>query len=33
MGIIFQFFQLIPALCLVQNLMLPMDLAGQYTTT
>jgi ABC-type lipoprotein export system ATPase subunit len=31
MGIIFQFFQLLPALSLVQNVILPMDLAGKYT--
>jgi ABC-type lipoprotein export system ATPase subunit len=30
MGIIFQFFQLLPALSLLQNVMLPMDLAGKY---
>src|SRR4030067_3040006 len=30
MGIIFQFFQLLPALSLVQNVILPMDLAGKY---
>jgi len=31
MGIIFQFFQLLPALSLRQNVILPMDLAGKYT--
>ena len=31
MGIIFQFFQLLPALSLLQNVILPMDLAGKYT--
>jgi ABC-type lipoprotein export system ATPase subunit len=30
MGIIFQFFQLLPALNLMQNVILPMDLAGKY---
>jgi ABC-type lipoprotein export system ATPase subunit len=30
MGIIFQFFQLLPALTLKQNVILPMDLAGKY---
>ncbi len=30
-GIIFQFFQMLPALSLVQNVILPMDLAGRYT--
>jgi ABC-type lipoprotein export system ATPase subunit len=30
MGIIFQFFQLLPALSLIQNVILPMDLAGKY---
>jgi putative ABC transport system ATP-binding protein len=29
-GIIFQFFQLLPALTLLKNVMLPMDLAGKY---
>jgi ABC-type lipoprotein export system ATPase subunit len=33
MGIIFQFFQLLPALSLVQNVALPMDLAGKYGRT
>ncbi|MEW6403223.1 MAG: ATP-binding cassette domain-containing protein [Chloroflexota bacterium] len=31
LGIIFQFFQLLPALTLRQNVILPMDLAGKYT--
>lgn len=30
-GIIFQFFQLLPALTLLKNVILPMDLAGTYT--
>lgn len=30
-GIIFQFFQMLPALSLLQNVILPMDLAGKYT--
>jgi ABC-type lipoprotein export system ATPase subunit len=30
MGIIFQFFQLLPALNLKQNVILPMDLSGKY---
>jgi putative ABC transport system ATP-binding protein len=30
-GIIFQFFQMLPALTLVQNVMLPMDFARKYT--
>lgn len=30
LGIIFQFFQLLPALSLQQNVILPMDLAGKY---
>ena len=30
MGIIFQFFQLLPALSLMQNVILPMDLVGMY---
>lgn len=29
-GIIFQFFQMLPALSLLQNVILPMDLAGRY---
>jgi len=29
-GIIFQFFQMLPALSLLQNVVLPMDLAGKY---
>lgn len=31
LGIIFQFFQLLPALSLRQNVILPMDLAGKYS--
>lgn len=30
LGIIFQFFQLLPALTLLKNVILPMDLAGKY---
>lgn len=30
LGIMFQFFQLLPSLSLLQNVMLPMDLAGKY---
>ncbi len=30
LGIMFQFFQLLPALSLLQNVILPMDLAGKY---
>jgi len=30
-GIIFQFFQMLPALSLLQNVILPMDLAGKYS--
>ena len=30
MGIVFQFFQLLPTLTVVENVMLPMDLAGIY---
>ncbi|MDT8304414.1 MAG: ABC transporter ATP-binding protein [Anaerolineae bacterium] len=30
LGIIFQFFQLLPALTIVENVMLPMDLSGVY---
>jgi putative ABC transport system ATP-binding protein len=30
MGIVFQFFQLLPTLTLVENVMLPMDLCGVY---
>ena len=30
-GIIFQFFQMLPALSLLQNVMLPMDFANKYT--
>ena len=32
LGIIFQFFQLLPALNLKQNVILPMDLAGKYSS-
>src|SRR5574342_231432 len=31
MGIIFQFFQLLPALSIIQNVILPMDLSGKYS--
>jgi ABC-type lipoprotein export system ATPase subunit len=31
LGIIFQFFQLLPALSIVENVMLPMDFCGTYT--
>ncbi len=31
-GIIFQFFQMLPALSLAQNVVLPMDLAGKWST-
>jgi putative ABC transport system ATP-binding protein len=30
MGIIFQFFQLLPTLSIIENVMIPMDLAGCY---
>ncbi|MCB0227102.1 MAG: ATP-binding cassette domain-containing protein, partial [Anaerolineae bacterium] len=30
-GIIFQFFQMLPALSLLQNVILPMDFANKYT--
>lgn len=30
-GIIFQFFQMLPALSLLKNVILPMDFAGKYT--
>jgi len=30
LGILFQFFQLLPSLTLLQNVILPMDLAGKY---
>jgi putative ABC transport system ATP-binding protein len=30
MGIIFQFFQLLPVLSVIENVMIPMDLAGLY---
>lgn len=32
-GVIFQFFQLLPTLTCVQNVMLPMDFAGRYKNT
>lgn len=32
LGILFQFFQLLPSLSLLQNVILPMDLAGKYTS-
>ncbi len=32
LGIMFQFFQLLPSLSLLQNVILPMDLAGKYRT-
>jgi ABC-type lipoprotein export system ATPase subunit len=31
LGIVFQFFQLLPTLTLVENIMLPMDFVGMYT--
>ncbi len=31
LGIVFQFYQLIPVLSLVENVMLPMQIAGKYT--
>ena len=31
MGIIFQFFQLLPTLTVIENVMIPMDLAGMYS--
>ena len=30
MGIVFQFFQLLPTLSIIENVMIPMDLAGMY---
>jgi putative ABC transport system ATP-binding protein len=30
-GIIFQFFQMLPALSILQNIILPMDLAGKFS--
>jgi ABC-type lipoprotein export system ATPase subunit len=32
LGILFQFFQLLPALSLLQNVILPMDLAGKHSS-
>lgn len=31
MGIVFQFFQLLPTLTVIENVMIPMDLAGMYS--
>lgn len=31
LGIIFQFFQMLPSLSLIQNIILPMEFAGNYT--
>ncbi|CAG0950548.1 sulfonate transport system ATP-binding protein [Anaerolineae bacterium] len=31
-GIIFQFFQMLPSLSILQNVILPMDLAGKYSS-
>jgi putative ABC transport system ATP-binding protein len=31
MGVVFQFFQLLPTLTVIENVMLPMDLCDQYT--
>src|SRR5512135_2154083 len=31
LGILFQFFQLLPSLSLLQNVVLPMDLVGKYS--
>lgn len=33
LGIVFQFYQLIPVLSLLENVMLPMQIAGKYTYT
>ena len=33
MGIIFQFFQLLPSLTVIENIMLPMEFAGLYAPT
>ncbi len=32
MGIVFQFFQLLPTLTVIENIMLPMDFCNMYTT-
>lgn len=32
MGIVFQFFQLLPTLTIIENIMLPMDFCNMYTT-
>ena len=31
MGVVFQFFQLLPTLTVIENVMLPMDFCGKYT--
>ncbi|MGF1506309.1 MAG: ABC transporter ATP-binding protein [Anaerolineae bacterium] len=31
LGVVFQFFQLLPTLTVVENVMMPMDFCGQYT--
>ena len=33
LGIVFQFFQLLPVLTIIENVMLPMDLSGMYAET
>ena len=33
MGIVFQFFQLLPTLTIIENIMIPMDLAQKYSET
>jgi len=33
LGIVFQFFQLLPVLTIIENVMLPMDLSGMYDET
>jgi len=33
MGIVFQFFQLLPTLTIGENIMIPMDLAGKYSAS